>query len=250
MDVDPRARRIRAAELPDDAVVHLDRDVVVVYKPAGLMTVPFRPDDRDTLVDRLRVMLKRRLGRPVELGVVQRLDKDTTGILVFACNLAAKRVLQQQLRVHAIERRYLALVHGDLHGARKAESHLLRDRGDGLRGSYGHFRKPRGPVPADAQRAVTEFAAQEPLQGATLVGCKLHTGRQHQVRIHLSEAGHPLVGERVYIRDYRGPRIEAPRPMLHATRLGFSHPRTEAWLQFDAPPPEDFQQVLGQLKPQ
>jgi 23S rRNA pseudouridine1911/1915/1917 synthase len=88
----------------------------------------------------------------------------------------------------------------------------------------------------------------EILRGASLVECRLRTGRQHQIRIHLSEAGHPLVGERVYIRDYEGPRIEAPRPMLHATELGFVHPRTEERIRFEEPAPGDFAEVLSRLR--
>src|SRR5213078_2897685 len=97
---------------------------------------------------------------------------------------------------------------------RHIETDLILDRGDGLRGSYGHFRRPKGPPPGDARSAVTDVIPVEPLQGATLVECRLQTGRQHQIRIHLAELGHPLVGERVYIRDYEGVKIDSPRPML------------------------------------
>jgi 23S rRNA pseudouridine1911/1915/1917 synthase len=85
------------------------------------------------------------------------------------------------------------------------------------------------------------------LEGATLVECRLQTGRQHQIRIHLSEQGHPLLGERVYIRDYAGPRIEAPRAMLHARTLGFEHPRTGERLRFEREPPADFRATLEAL---
>jgi 23S rRNA pseudouridine1911/1915/1917 synthase len=182
--------------------------------------------------------------------VVQRIDKDTTGLLVFARTLAAKRNLQQQLRVHSIERRYLALVHGVLGEPATIDTRLVRDRGDGLRGSFGHFRKPRGPLPADAQRALTHVAPLEPLAGATLIECRLHTGRQHQIRIHASELGHPLVGERVYIRDYSGPRNDAPRPMLHAAVLGFDHPGHGRTVRFEQEPTEDFAMLLARLRAQ
>jgi 23S rRNA pseudouridine1911/1915/1917 synthase len=267
--VDVHARRLRRAELPDDSILYVDTDVVVVRKPAGMMSVPYA-DERDTLVDRTRIALIRhareraakgkqggRTGAPSqqELGVVQRLDKDTTGVLVFARTLDSKRVLAQQLRVHSVERRYLAIVHGSLsanaypNGTITIESDLIRDRGDGLKGSFGIFRRPRGPLPADAQHAITHVRPIEALRGATLVECKLETGRQHQIRIHVSERGHPIVGEQVYIRDYQGARIEADRPMLHAAVLGFDHPRTGKPMRFEVEPPEDFNALLAELRP-
>jgi 23S rRNA pseudouridine1911/1915/1917 synthase len=88
----------------------------------------------------------------------------------------------------------------------------------------------------------------ERLRGAARVECRLQTGRQHQIRIHMSEDGHPVVGEPVYMREYEGPVIEAPRPMLHARHLGFEHPRTGEWLEFDDPPPEDFAALCDALR--
>jgi 23S rRNA pseudouridine1911/1915/1917 synthase len=244
---DVTAPRVRAQGLSAEAIVHLDRQLVVVNKPAGVMSVPFDDGDRDTLVDQLRVLLRQRSGAAGgELGVVQRLDKDTTGLLVFARTLSAKRHLQQQFRVHSIERRYIALVHGELHTTRTIDTQLIRDRGDGLRGSWGHFRKPRGKVPSDAQRAVTDVEPLQVLAGATLVECRLHTGRQHQIRIHLSELGHPLLGEPVYIRDYTAPRLPAPRIMLHAGVLGLTHPGDDRPLRLELGPPQDFSTVLAE----
>lgn len=253
--VTPHAPRVREHLLPENALLHVDAQVVVVNKPAGLISVPFENGDKNTLVDRVRMLLRRQGAahggaQGPELGAVQRLDKDTTGVMVFARTLAAKRHLQQQFRVHSIERRYLAIVHGQLQAA-SFDTLLIRDRGDGLRGSYGHFRRPTGPAPAaaqQAQRAITHVAPLESLHGASLVECKLETGRQHQIRIHLSEAGHPLVGEPVYIRDFTQPRLQAPRPMLHAETLGFVHPRTEQTVRFTVPPPQDFQTVLERLR--
>jgi 23S rRNA pseudouridine1911/1915/1917 synthase len=244
-----QAPRVRQHVLDDAAVVHVDPHVVVVSKPAGLLTVPFDASDKNTLADRLRFLLRRRYGaQGAELGAVQRLDKDTTGLLVFARTLAAKRQLQEAFRVHAIERRYLALAHGVV-TEQHVETHLLRDRGDGLRGSFGRFKAARGPVPGDAKRAVTDLRPLAALRGATLVECQLSTGRQHQIRIHLSEAGHPLLGEQVYVRDFRGPLLPAPRIMLHAAVLGFTHPCTGRALRFELPAPDDFAEVLTRLQP-
>jgi 23S rRNA pseudouridine1911/1915/1917 synthase len=248
--VDPHARARREPAFDPAAVVHLDRDVVVVDKPAGLLTVPFAPDDQHTLIDRVQAWLRSEERRPDStLAAVQRLDKDTTGVLVFARTLTARRALQVQLRAHSVERRYLALVHGALRHARTIETHLIEDRGDGLKGSYGHFRRPRAPLPKAAQRALTHVRPLEQLGArATLVECSLETGRQHQIRIHLSELGHPLLGEQVYIRDYSAARLPAPRPMLHAAVLGFSHPRSEQRLRFERAAPSDFRAALAALR--
>ena len=244
----PNAPRIREHVLDEAALLYVDADVVIVNKPANLMSVPFEDDDKNTLVDRLRFLLRRKTGfQGAELGVVQRLDKDTTGVMVFARNLSAKRELQQQFRVHSIERRYLAIVHGALTAEKRAETLLIADRGDGLRGSYGVFRRPKGAPPRDAQRAITYLSPKQALRGATLIECKLETGRQHQIRIHAAESGHPIVGERVYIRDYQGPQLPAARPMLHAAVLGFAHPRTGEPMRFEEPPPADFTTLLSQL---
>lgn len=247
--VEETAPRRRTGTLSADALVHADRDVVVVDKPTGVLSIPYEEGDKDTLVDITRALLRRRgpNGFDPELSVVHRLDKETTGLMMFARNLDAKRELASAFREHSIDRIYLAIVHGTM-TERTIETDLIADRGDGLRGSFGHFRRPRGPKPADAKHAVTHVRPIEMLRGATLVECQLETGRQHQIRIHLSECGHPLVGERVYVRDYPGALIDAPRPMLHARRLGFVHPRTGEKMVFDRDPPEDFRRMLEALR--
>ena len=247
--IDPNAPRERLRGLSPDAIVYADADVVVVNKPAGLLSVPYAEGDRDTLVDQLRALLRRRPGGrfSCDLGIVHRIDIDTTGLLVFARNLAAKRHLSQQFRVHSVHRRYWALAHGSV-AERSFDTLLMTNRGDGLRGSWGAFRRPKGKPPRDLRRAVSHVRVLRELRGATLVEVALETGRQHQIRIHLSEAGHPLLGERVYIRDYRQELLKAPRPMLHARELGFEHPRKGNLLQFVQAPPEDFVQVLARLQ--
>ena len=249
VEVDPVGRKLQKGALQEDRIVYLDNDVVVVNKPAGMLSVPFDKGDRDTLIDLTRVALRKRNAARYdpELGIVHRIDIDTTGLLMFTRNLAAKRALQTQFRAHTVHRRYVALVHGELR-ARSFDSLLIRNRGDGLRGSYGKFRAPKGPPPEDAQRAVTHVRPLEALRGASLVECELETGRQHQIRIHLSEAGHPLLGERVYVRDYEGTLLPAPRPMLHARELGFVHPRTEREVRFEIEPPADFEAARNRLR--
>ena len=244
--------RLGAPPVRPEVLVHFDADLAVARKPAGLLTVPFERTDRETLLSLTRVAVrrleaKRGLEPNPSLRAVQRLDKETSGLVVFARNIHAQRDLQRQFTEHTVLRRYLAAVHGAAEPA-TYDTLLVPDRGDGLRGSWGIFRRTRGSPPPEARRAVTRAAVEERLHGATLMTCELETGRTHQIRIHLAEAGHPLVGETVYIRDWRGPRIEAPRLMLHATVLGFVHPRTGEELRFEDPPPADFTAVLERLR--
>ena len=251
--INPDGQELSKGVLPPEDIVYVDSDVVVVSKRAGLLSVPFDSKDRDTLVDITRAALRRqgkqgKKGFDPELGVVHRIDVDTTGLLLFTRNLAAKKELQQQFRVHSVHRRYLAIAHGVVRDG-TVDTVLLSDRGDGIRGSYAHFRAPKGPPPADARQAVTHLRCVTALKGASLVECRLETGRQHQIRIHLSEGGHPLVGEKVYIRDYTGLRIPAQRPMLHAQELGFEHPRTGEHMRFSKDPPADFAELLATLRP-
>jgi len=254
--VDAQGPKHRAAPLQRDAILHADRDLVVVDKPAGLLTVADEAGNRDTLVDHLRTLLRQegtkgRDGRDTHddgpLGVVHRLDRDTSGAMVFTRSAIAKQGLQVQFRDHTVERVYHAIVHGTLRATR-FETWLLLDRGDGMRGSFGHYRRSAGEPPPEAKRAVTHVAPLVALRDATLIECRLETGRQHQIRIHLAEAGHPLVGETVYVRDYRGAWIEAARPMLHAQVLGFTHPRSRARMRFEAGLPEDFRDLLEALR--
>jgi len=247
--VDASAPRRHAGPLADNAIVHCDRDVVIIDKPAGLLSVPDDTGNRETAADCTRTLLRRRggYGDDVALGVVQRLDRDTSGLMVFTRTALAKRALAEQFRAHTIERVYHAIAHGIVAAAR-VESLIVPDRGDGIRGSQGHFRGGGG-APGDAKRSVTDVRPIAALAGATLVECRLETGRQHQIRIHLSELGHPLVGERVYMRDHRGPRIDAGRPMLHARTLGFLHPRTGKPLWFECEAPDDFRAMVAELRP-
>ncbi|MGH1339908.1 MAG: RluA family pseudouridine synthase [Nannocystales bacterium] len=240
-------------------LLHVDRDVVVVDKPAGLISVPYA-GERDTLLHLATTALRRRTRKPTPmLRVVQRLDIDTTGVLVFARTKSAERHLQQQFRVHSVDRRYRALVLGRAEDATISTS-IVRNRGDGLRG-----RARRGsPTGQAAKEATTHVQVLDVLDvpselvvgGGSLqvsyVECRLETGRQHQIRIHLSESGHPLVGEKVYIRDYQGPMVRGfsdgqGRPLLHAQRLGFEHPSNAGTQAYVRPLTSDFVELLDQL---
>ena len=230
------ARHREGPRLPAGAIVHVDPHVVVVQKPAGISTVPY--DDQET--GTLDQLVQAELGRKeAPLGIVHRIDKETSGLVLFARNLAAKLDLKNQFRVHSVRRRYRAIAHGNVPN-RTIASRLVEDRGDGRRGSTRH--------PTLGREAITHVFFREALSGATFLECRLETGRTHQIRIHLSEAGHPLVGERVYAKNNPHPTIAAPRLMLHAMQLGFRHPTTNVELDFEQALPSDMLEVLARLR--
>jgi 23S rRNA pseudouridine1911/1915/1917 synthase len=217
----------------------------VIDKPAGVNSVPYEDERSGTAMDLVRGAW-RRMGKPattVPLHVVHRIDRATSGLLMFAKTKKAELGLAAQLRAHTLERTYRCVAHGVV-TSRRIESFLVPDRGDGMRGST--TRVDQG------KRAVTHVTAERALRGATLCRVQLETGKTHQIRIHLSEAGHPLVGEPVYTRDYLeagGKLLTSGRLMLHAATLGFEHPVTGARVSLAAPLPPDFVAVVQRLEP-
>ncbi|MCA9678662.1 MAG: RluA family pseudouridine synthase [Kofleriaceae bacterium] len=225
-------------------IVFDDPHVVVIDKPAGVSSVPFEDREGGTAMDLIRGAW-RRMGRAATvtpLHVVHRIDRGTSGLLMFAKSKRAELGLAAQLRAHTCERSYRCVAHGEVRAGR-IESRLVADRGDGLRGSARHANQ--------GKRAVTHVAVVEALRGATACEVTLETGKTHQIRIHLAERGHPLVGETVYIRDLLrdgGQPIAAARLMLHAATLGFAHPITGEALRFRAPLPPDFEAIAARLR--
>jgi 23S rRNA pseudouridine1911/1915/1917 synthase len=218
---------------PEVRIAHEDAQVVVIDKPSGVSTVPYETREQGTAMDLLRDAWRRqgRAATRIALHVVHRIDKDTSGLVVFAKTKRAEIGLGAQFRGHSVDRQYLCLAHGDVR-IRRVESFLLRDRGDGLRGSSNDGR---------GKRAVTHVDVVARFGVATLCRVRLETGRTHQIRIHLSERGHPVVGETVYIRDMfaaGGEPLASARLMLHAETLGFEHPTTGAWLSFASDSPD------------
>jgi len=244
-----------AAEPAHRILVHIDSALVVADKPPGVLTTPVERTDRGTLLHLAAVEVRRHDARKgiqgsPSLRAVQRLDRDTSGLLVFARTVTAERHLQAQLKSRTVWRRYLALVHGHA-VAGTYSTHLMADRGDGLRGSWERLRREPGEKPpVSAKPAVTHVTVERQFRDATLVSCRLETGRQHQIRIHLSEAGTPLLGEPIYVRGswLKGAKERARRPMLHAVELGFVHPGTRKELRFTAEPPPDFARLLATLE--
>jgi 23S rRNA pseudouridine1911/1915/1917 synthase len=196
-------------------------------------------------------------GVPPPVRAVHRLDRDTSGIMVFARTHAAERNLAEQFRRHTTHRRYLTIVEGKIE-AQTITSHLVRDRGDGRRGSA---EQSGGKIdPGSGKLAVTHVKPIEVLKadarsgGYSLVQCQLETGRTHQIRIHLSENGHPVCGEKVYRQPRFGKmpadKSGAPRLALHAAELGFVHPVTGKTLRFQAALPPDLAEFWKRLKTQ
>jgi 23S rRNA pseudouridine1911/1915/1917 synthase len=262
--LDP-ARRVHTGELVEvlprpaakpqqsDQVVirHLDEHVVVVEKPSGINTVrhpaerawtPRRKALSPTLEDIVPRLIQGQEGRfrkgpPPRLRVVQRLDKETSGLVVFARTVAAERGLGKQFHAHTVHRRYLTVVPGYV-PKQTIRSRLVRDRGDGRRGST--------ELSDQGKEAVTHVEPVERLPGYTVVACRLETGRTHQIRIHLAELGHPVCGEKVY-----GPRADdsgAPRLALHAAELGFRHPTSGEEMVWEMPLPPDLARFVQRLR--
>lgn len=245
-------RKHAVARRPDINVRYQDEHIVVVEKPAGLTTMR-HADEREEFGARgkrflpktLADWLPQVLAAPGQIFAVHRLDRDTTGLIVFARTKVAERELGKQFRAHSISRTYVALVRGRPVTGR-IESRFVDDRGDGRRGSSadGH----------SGQTAITHVRSVEELGELTLVECRLETGRTHQVRIHLGEASAPICGETIYDRPVHGAPAPdpsaAPRILLHAAHLGLQHPTTGKRLEWGSPLPEDMMAIIQKFRSQ
>ncbi|HMU38586.1 MAG TPA: RluA family pseudouridine synthase [Pseudomonadota bacterium] len=237
---------IRAKE----AIVFEDAQLLIVSKPVGLSSVPYERTESNTAMDLVRKAWRASGKKATEqpLFVVHRIDKDTSGLLMFAKTRTAERTLSQNFRYHDIRRRYLCVVHGYFL-SRTIESYMVKDRGDGLRGSLSPWKVEQG---LPGRLALTHVEVLEHIGNlATVCAVQIETGKTHQIRIHLAEAGHPIIGERVYIRDFvrngQTP-LESSRLLLHAETLGFVHPHTQEDMLFQEPPPADFEQAVVRLR--
>ncbi|MCB9759796.1 MAG: hypothetical protein H6739_08125 [Alphaproteobacteria bacterium] len=241
VSVNPRAPRITPGR--DLAVVFRDDHFAVVYKPAGMLAVPApgRNQEPDVIGVAARI-----LGRAMP---VHRLDEQTSGLMLVARTERARAALIEQLTAHRIERRYLALVRHQFPAKPlRIETMLLRNRGDGLRGSVDahpalEARRPphQRPVVAITHARRVELLPRD----VSLVECRLETGRTHQVRIHLAERGFPVLGEPLYAP--RRVRLAAPRLALHSSVLGLEHPATGQALRWDAPLDDTLEILRRQL---
>ena len=229
-------------------VVFEDEHLLVVDKPAGLVVHPAAGNLDGTLVNALLHHCGGSLsgiGGVARPGIVHRIDKDTSGLLVVAKSDVAHEGLARQFAAHLIDRRYLAIVNGVPRSAQgKIDAPLARSAAN--RKKIAIVEGSRG------KRAVTHWRRLQPLRDAALVECRLETGRTHQVRVHMASIGHPLVGDPVYGRARKThgkllKELQFHRQALHATALGFTHPVTKHRLSFSSPMPPDMQELFNAL---
>ena len=238
-----RDRRIERRVATALKVLYEDDDAIAVFKPSGLLTHPTEAKEKDTLLSRVSTYVQKRHGggERTYVSVVHRLDKETSGILVFARSRRGLIGMQAQLRAHTMDRRYRAVVEGDLVGnAGTFDKDLVADPGERRRGVA---------KPGEAGlKAITEWTVLERFGIATLVEARLKTGRTHQIRIHFANAGHVLVGDSVYHDRKAKPfPVPFPRQALHAGHLGWKTEEGKA-VSLDADPPGDFLKLLEDLR--
>ena len=237
---EPEVPDIRPENIPLD-ILYEDDDILVVNKPKGMVVHPAPGHYEHTLVNAVMYHCGERLSgingvmRP---GIVHRIDMDTTGSLLICKNDQAHRILAEQLKEHSITRRYHAIVHGN----------LKDDHGtvDAPIGRHPTDRKKMSTKAPNARSAVTHYSVLERFGDYTYIECELETGRTHQIRVHMSSIGHPILGDPVY-----GPArcpYKLQGQTLHAKILGITHPSTGAYMEFDAPLPEYFVKILDVLR--
>ncbi|MGB7543495.1 MAG: 23S rRNA pseudouridine(1911/1915/1917) synthase RluD [Burkholderiales bacterium] len=234
---DPSETSFRAERIALD-VVYEDDDVLVINKPAGLVVHPGSGNWQGTMLNALLHHAPQLAAIP-RAGIVHRLDKDTSGLLVVAKTLQAQTALVRQIQSRTMKRDYLALVHG-----------AVRRDGEVAAPVGRHPRnRTRMAVVSGGKPALTRYRVLKRFAGATLLECGLATGRTHQIRVHMQSLGHPLVGDPVYREKRRGEEaIRFPRQALHAARLAFVHPVSGVRKHFEAPLPQDFQALLDALE--
>ena len=219
-------------------IVYEDDDVIVVNKPQGMVVHPAPGHPDHTLVNALLYHTKDLAQSPEGFrpGIVHRIDKDTSGLLMIAKNAQARESLEDQLAHKTNKRIYWAIVHGNF----SEENGVI----DAPIGRNPYDRKKMAVV-ENGKKAITHFKVLKQFKGYSLIQCQLETGRTHQIRVHLDYIGHAVAGDPLY-----GPRktLKGNGQFLHAKVLGFKHPRTGEWLEFTVEPPKIFQDMLAQLE--
>lgn len=237
---EPEEPEILPENIPLD-ILYEDSDVILINKPKNMVVHPAAGHYTGTLVNALMYHCRGDLSgingvlRP---GIVHRIDKDTTGVLIVCKNDRAHNALAEQLKEHSITRKYRAIVCGN----------LKEDEGtvDAPLGRHPQDRKKMAIVRSGGKRAVTHYRVLERFGNNTYIECQLETGRTHQIRVHMASLGHPLLGDEIYGRAKSPFKLEGQT--LHAMVLGFIHPTTGEYMEFEAPLPEYFEKLLEKLR--
>ena len=238
---EPEEPEILAEEMDLD-ILYEDRDIILINKPKGMVVHPAAGHYSGTLVNGLMAHCREDLSgingvlRP---GIVHRIDMDTTGVLIACKNDFAHTIIAQQLKVHSITRKYYAIVHG-----------VIREEEGTVNAPIGRHptdRKKMSINTKNGREAVTHYRVLQRFEKFTYVECQLETGRTHQIRVHMASIHHPLLGDTVY-GPAKCPVSGLQGQTLHAGVLGFLHPRTGEYMEFSAPLPEYFQELLKKLK--
>jgi len=247
LEVLPQSHPSEQPHLAEDIaldIVYEDDSLLVVNKPAGLVVHPGSGNWEGTMLNAL-LHHAPQLAEVPRAGIVHRLDKDTSGLLVVAKTIVAQTALVRQLEERSVKREYLALVYGELTRAGKVEAPIGRHPTQRVKMAVVESGKP----------AVTHYLIEKKFPSCTLLRCRLETGRTHQIRVHLAQIKHPLVGDSVYLKGPQKcvpPLRELlsgfPRQALHATRLALAHPVSGEMMEWQAPLPEDMQQLLKRIK--
>ncbi|MBI5299080.1 MAG: RluA family pseudouridine synthase [Deltaproteobacteria bacterium] len=241
---DKRIERVSPESIVSSAkrfleVLYEDRDIIVVNKPAGVLTEPKGDSPHDHLLGMIKGYLKRKHkeSRGSYIKLLHRLDKDTSGVIVAAKSKVGEQ-LEDQFRGHRIERNYIAIVEGRV-DQEEGVIDLPLEKGEFEGGKKSRVAHNKG----EGKEAITRFRVKERYSNATQLSINVGTGRTHQVRVHLSEKGHPLIGDHTY-----GSKIRFPRHALHATLLAFKHPRTGKQERFETKLPQDLEKLIDQLR--
>ncbi|OCB00315.1 RluA family pseudouridine synthase [Clostridium beijerinckii] len=235
---EPEVLKVEAEEIPIN-ILYEDKDVVVVNKSQGMVVHPAPGNYNGTLVNALLYHCKdlSSINGIIRPGIVHRIDKDTSGVLVVAKNDEAHNKLSDQLKDHSMKREYYALVEGRLKNDKGIiDKPLARNKRDRLKVG----------IVEGGKRAVTHYEVLERFNGYTLIKCILETGRTHQIRVHMASIGFPLVGDPLY--GFKKQRFKLKGQMLHAKTLGFVHPSKNEYMEFTTELPEYFQEIIEKLR--
>lgn len=238
---DPEPVGAQAQDIPLD-IVYEDDSLLVINKPRGMVVHPAAGNYDGTLVNALLAHCGSSLSTingVIRPGIVHRLDKDTTGLLVAAKGDAAHLALSEQLKTRTLKRRYFALVHSNIkEDGGTVDKNLKRSPSD---------RKKIAVCPAgEGRSAVTHYSVLERFGRYTYINCDLDTGRTHQIRVHMRWLGHPIVGDKTY--GVKNEEFNLVGQLLHAGKIGFIHPKSREYMEFTVPLPEDFEKVLTVLR--